>query len=262
MKKVVAIDTEFERRRTYRPILSIIQIREGDKDAVVYDVYKQKNENLKNLLEILSNDDIVKIIHAARQDIEAIFYRFHISIRNVFDTQIGFKIIKHENEVGYSKLVEEMCGKSIIKEKELQKSNWLKRPLSEEQIMYAKQDVLYLHEVYYKMMDFFLDNADKYNEFKNECAYLEDKRNYVFNAMHVWQKMKCNFVNNVNYKLIKELIISRERLAYKANIPREFAIKTEHLINFAKTGDISMLKTHKKIDKQIFIKIANKYIKY
>ena len=262
MKKVVAIDTEFERRHTYRPILSIIQIKEENKDPVIYDVYKQKNENLKKLLEILSNDDIVKVIHAARQDIEAIFYRFHLSIRNVFDTQIGFKIIKHENEIGYLKLVEEMCGKSITKEKALQKSNWLKRPLSENQILYAKQDVLYLHEVYYKMMNFFLDYADKYNEFKNECLYLEDKRNYAFNPMHIWQKIKCNFVNNVNYKLIKELIISREKLAYKANVPREFAIKTEYLINFAKTGDISMLKTHKKVNKQVFIEIANKYKQY
>ena len=84
MKKIVAIDTEFERKHTYRPILSIVQIREENKDPVIYDVYKKDNEQLIDLLEILANDDIIKVIHSARQDVEAIFYRFHIEMHNIF----------------------------------------------------------------------------------------------------------------------------------------------------------------------------------
>ena len=259
MTKIVAIDTEFERKHTYRPILSIVQIREENKDPVIYDVYKKDNEQLIDLLEILANDDIVKIIHSARQDVEAIFYRFHIEMHNIFDTQIAYKYIYNENEIGYAKIVQNICKTEIIKEKTLQKSNWLHRPLTKEQIFYAKQDVLYLHEIYSKMIEIFKKNEHLYIQFKAECCILEDEKNYSFNTQHIWQKMKHKFVNDVNRNMIKDMIICREKLAYKANIPREFALKTSNLLNFAHTGNIAFLKTHHKIDKKVFINLYKKY---
>ena len=259
MTKIVAIDTEFERKHTYRPILSIVQIREENKDPVIYDVYKKENEKLIDLLEILANDDIVKIIHSARQDVEAIFYRFHIEMHNIFDTQIAYKYIYNENEIGYAKIVQNICKTEIIKEKTLQKSNWLHRPLTKEQFFYAKQDVLYLHEIYSKMIEIFKKNEQLYIQFKNECWILEDEKNYSFNTQHIWQKMKHKFINDINRNMIKDMIICREKLAYKANIPREFAIKTNNLLNFAHTGNISFLKTHHKIDKKVFINLYKKY---
>ena len=263
MKKVVAIDTEFERKHTYKPILSIIQLKEEGEDAKIYDVYKVKNEQLVDLLEILADDDVVKIIHSARQDVEAIYYRFHIAIQNIFDTQIGFKYIKNENEVGYAKAVKEFCGVEIKKEKQLQNSNWIKRPLTEEQIEYAKQDVEYLHEIYYKMKEIFSLNEyqNKYNQFLKDCSIFEDEKNYTFNPKMFWQKMRKKFINKQNYSLIKELFITREKLAFKVNIPREFAIKSFDLINYANTGDKKYLNTNKKIHKYIFTNIYKKFIK-
>ena len=259
MHDIVAIDTEFERRRTYRPILSIVQIKYNDNEPIVFDVFKQKNENLSDLIKILSNNDIVKVIHSARQDVEAIFYRFHIAIKNIFDTQIAYSFVGHEANVSYSKLVECFLNKKILKKKTLQTSNWLKRPLSEEQIFYAKQDVLYLKEIYNKMMDYFLENNSQYNQFVEKCLILEDKKNYSFNPWYMWKKIKHNFINNVNFNLIKELFITREKLAYKFNLPRDFVLNTKDLINFANKKDISFLeRTHYKIDKNIFIEILNK----
>ncbi len=262
MNKIIAIDTEFNRTHTYRPILSIIQIKINDEEPIIYDVYGKKNENLKDLIEILSDKNAIKIIHSAHNDIEAIFCRFNIIINNVFDTQIGYKIIKNDkSEISYSSLVEYFCEKKIIKNKLLQKSNWLKRPLTNEQIIYAKQDVIYLHDIYNKMMSFFKENKEKYAQFSNECLLLENKEKYEFNPIKVWQKIKHKYINDIDYKLIEKLIFSREILAYKANIPREFAIKTKYLIDFAKTGDKEILlnNIHRKIDSNTFINIYKKY---
>ena len=256
---VVAIDTEFERRYTYRPILSIVQLKKEGEEPVVYDVYKKKNERLVDLLEVLSDENVVKVIHSARQDVEAIFYRFRIEIQNVFDTQIAYKLIKNEHDVGYAKMVEDYCDKKIVKQKSLQNSNWLKRPLTDEQISYAKQDVAFLHEVYHKMMDFFSKNERKYKQFQAECSILEDEKNYSFNPQNAWRKIEHKFIHNINRNLIKEMFILREKLAYKVNIPREFAIKTGNLLDFIYTGDISSLKTHYKINKRMFIELYKKH---
>ncbi len=261
MSNIVAIDTEFLRVYTYRPILSIVQLKEESKEPVIYDVYKHKNEDLVDLLEILSNDDIIKIIHSAHNDAEAIFSRFHISIRNIFDTQIGYRILKNKkNEISYANVVENFCEKKIIKEKSIQKSNWLKRPLTDEQIFYAKQDVLYLHEIYNKMMLSFKENKQKYSQFRHECSLLEDEGRYIFNPQRFWQKIKHHFINNSNYELIKKLVILREKLAYKVNIPREFAIKLKDIVLLAETGNVDILKNvNHKIDKNAFLNILKKY---
>ena len=199
------------------------------------------------------NDDVVKIIHSARQDVEAIFYRFGIAIQNIFDTQIGYKYMANIQNIGYSTLVEKFCNTTIIKDKKIQNSNWLKRPISEKQIMYAKQDVLYLHEIYERMMTFFLQNEKQYQLFLSECSWLEDEKNYAFNPKHYWDKIKYKFIHNINREIIKKMFILREKLAYKANIPREFAIKSHDLLAFACSGDASVLKTNYKIDKNRFI---------
>ena len=106
MENIVAIDTEFERRYTYRPILSIVQICKPNREPKIYDVFKTPNEKIVELIEMLSNNDIVKIIHSAKQDIEAIYYRFgRLAIKNVFDTQLANHILTGENEIGYVELV-------------------------------------------------------------------------------------------------------------------------------------------------------------
>ena len=260
MPKIIAIDTEFERKRTYRPILSIVQIKVEKEEVKIYDVFKVDNEKLVDLIELLSNDDNIKIIHSARQDIEAIYYRFHIAIKNVFDTQIAEKCLYGKNEIGYAELVKKYCNVNIVKEKKLQNSNWLKRPLTEQQIVYAKQDVEYLYDVYIKMNSIFQDKKEYYDKFKSECAILENEDTYCFNPQHFWQKIKHKFGYIKNYKLCYDLFILREKLAFSLNLPREFVIKTHDLFNFSETGNIEFLKTHHRVDKNKFISVFKENI--
>lgn len=245
---LISIDTEFERRRTYRPVLSIVQVKEEGEDAVIYDVREEKNNDnnidgtvdiktsngdLQHLKNILSEENNVKIIHSCRQDMEAIYSHFHFVMKNVFDTQIAAKYLGFGNEIGYAKLVGFVCHKDIIKEKRLQHSNWLKRPLSYEQIIYAKQDVEFLQQIYNELLKMFDRNKTAYQQFKKECKDLEDEKYYKFNPELVWQKYKHKIGYTKNYYLVKKLFFEREKKAYQRNLPREFVWKFEDLVKFA-----------------------------
>lgn len=249
---LISIDTEFERRRTYRPVLSIVQVKEEGKDAVIYDVRADKNKTdnktndiedircseyaLQHLVDILSNDDNIKIIHACKQDMEAIYSHFHIVMKNVFDTQIAGKYLGFGNEIGYAKLVNLVCHKEIVKEKRLQHSNWLKRPLTNEQIVYAKQDVEFLQQIYNEMIAMFNKNQTAYQQFQQECKELEDEKYYKFNPELVWQKYKRKIGYTKNYYLIKKLFFEREKKAYQRNLPREFVWKFDDLVRYAENN--------------------------
>ena len=251
---LLSIDTEFERRHTYRPILSIVQIKEEGKDAVIYDVLKNRDkkenirydertdiktsvEDIQYLKYLLSNDDNIKIIHACKQDMEAIYYRFNIVMKNIFDTQVAGKYLGFGNEIGYAKLVNLVCHKDIVKEKRLQHSNWLKRPLTGEQIVYAKQDVEFLQPIYNELITMFNDDQTAYQQFQQECKKLEDEKYYKFNPALVWQRYKHKIGYTKNYSLIKQLFFEREKQAYRRNLPREFVCKFEDLVRFAKKND-------------------------
>ena len=263
MKNIVAIDTEFERRHTYRPILSIVQICKPQEQPKVYDVFKTPNEKIAELIEVLSNNNIVKIIHSAKQDIEAIYYRFRgLAIKNVFDTQLANHVLTGENEIGYGELVKKYCNIDIVKEKKLQKSNWLKRPLTNEQIFYAKQDVKYLVDIYNKMLTKFKESSNKYAIFEKESIKLVDENRYKYSPNKYWFKIKQNISKkDKNYLLIKSLFILREKLAFKFNLPREKVITNNDLRHFAITKDLSTLKTNRKIDKSCFIQLVKNYCK-
>ena len=259
---LISIDTEFDRRHTYRPILSIVQIKEEGKQPVIYDVkrtgngdkdvnnniqccgdIKSSEEDLKYLVDLLSNKDNIKIIHASSQDIEAIYSHFKFVIKNVFDTQIGAKYLGFGYEIGYAKAVELFCDKEIVKEKRLQNSHWLKRPLTKEQIFYAKQDVEFLEHIYNKMNLLFKDKPEEYEKFCNECNNLVSEKKYKFNPYYVWQKNKHKIKFTKNYELIKKLFFEREKQASYHNLSREFVWKLKDLVMFAETKDKMFLQS-------------------
>lgn len=260
MSKIIALDTEFERYNTYRPVLSLVQVKEDNSDAIIYDVLNKQNKiDLSYLQSLLRDKSIVKIIHSCRQDMEAIYCQFGITMKNIFDTQIAYKILHKENEIGYASLVKHYCNIEIMKEKRLQKSHWLKRPLTQEQIFYAKQDVEYLHNIYDKMIIEFQEKPELYKQFQVECKFYENENLYKFNPEFVWQKFKHKIKWTSHFGLIRELFFLREKIANSVNLPREFVLKFTNLVFFAETKDIKYLQTHKKVDKSVFIDCIKKY---
>ena len=152
--KFLAIDTEFIREKTYWPKLCLIQVFNGE-DKIIIDPLV-KGLDLKPFFKILSNNEIVKIFHSGRQDIE-IFYNLTKKIpKNIYDTQIAAMVCGFGDSIGYENLVSQLLGKKIDKTSRL--TNWSNRPLSKKQINYAISDVTHLFEIYPLIKDKIINN--------------------------------------------------------------------------------------------------------
>ena len=254
MQRVIALDTEFDRRTTYRPTLSIVQVKCGaQEEPKIYDVLEH-SDDLNELMELLRDNEIVKVIHAARQDFECIYCQFGITMHNVFDTQVAAKHLGFGDEIGYAQLVKEFCDKKIVKEHKLQVSDWLKRPLTKKQIFYAKQDVEYLHLAYERMQAHFLTDKKLHENFLKECRAMENDSLYRFNPLTVWEKMHNKFRIVVDQSFARDLFITREHEANIHNLPREFVLTNKDLILFANTKNKNILqKLHKKVSAKTFL---------
>lgn len=227
--KIIGIDTEFIRRKTYLPILSLVQINYGN-EIILYDVLNETPEERGQLIATLKDDSIVKVFHSCRQDIEAFYFHFNITPKNIFDTQIAAEIFyKDKNQICYGKLVDNLFSIKLTEDE--QTSNWLLRPLTKEQISYAKQDVFYLIKIY----DFFAKNMEKedFDKSFRISNHLSDESLYKFDPEGFYKKKGYNKlrINEKQHKALKEIMIWREKTAFEENIPRQFIIKNHDLVN-------------------------------
>ena len=136
----IGLDTEFIRESTYRPILALIQISLPNDEIYLIDPIKIEDKT--SLIKILSNGSIMKIIHSAKQDLEALYSYTDCFPNNIFDTQIAFNFLSEKSNIGYSSLVKNICDIDI--KEGSWRTDWLKRPLSVEKIQYAADDVRFL----------------------------------------------------------------------------------------------------------------------
>lgn len=141
----ITIDTEFLREKTYYPKLCLIQLSDPHKNAVAIDTLAD-NIDLEPLFELLCNADVLKVFHAARQDLEIFFNLTGKVVAPFFDTQIAAMVLGYGDSVGYENLVRSATGHGV--DKSSQYTDWSNRPLSEKQIHYALGDVTHLCDVY------------------------------------------------------------------------------------------------------------------
>ena len=144
--RVLALDTEFMREKTYYPRLCLLQMQADDETAIV-DPFKVRD--LSVLSEVFESPRVMKVFHAGSQDIEILFRAVGIMPRPVFDTQIAAAVLGHTHQVGYGALVSSVCGVMLKKADSF--TDWSRRPLAPSQLDYAAGDVLYLPEIYRKL---------------------------------------------------------------------------------------------------------------
>lgn len=226
----IALDTEFERMTTYAPMLSIIQIETGGKIFVV-DCHHFDAFDLYFLLNKLADPAIEKIIHAASQDIYAIYYKYGVMMKNIFDTQLYAKSI-YNCDIGYSKICKDFFR--ITLDKECQFSKWLDRPLSTKMLDYAANDVVYLK----KMRDLCLKKIKSTATLvaKNECIAMEAQKNYDFNETNGWKRFsqEVKEYHKEYLDLIKMIYHRREKIAFEKNVTRKRIAHDEKIFYFAK----------------------------
>src|SRR5215213_1601242 len=143
----ITVDTEFLRETTYFPILCVAQVASAD-EAIVVDALAE-GIDLTPFFELMANEKVLKVFHAARQDIEIVWHRANIIPHPIFDTQVAAMVLGHGDSVSYDQLVQRITGDALDKSSRF--TDWTRRPLSKAQIDYAISDVTHLRDVYRKL---------------------------------------------------------------------------------------------------------------
>ena len=147
-QKMIAVDTEFHRERSYFPQIALLQISDGERTCCIDPL---AIADLSPIGDILTSHEVIKVIHSASQDLEVFANTLKLMPVSLFDTQIGAAFLGLGEQVSYAALVKHYCNTDL--DKAHTRSNWLQRPLSVEQLDYAADDVLYLAKIYPLMLE-------------------------------------------------------------------------------------------------------------
>jgi ribonuclease D len=230
-EEFVTVDTEFIRERTYWPELCVVQAA-GDHEVAVIDA-QQRELDLAPLGQLLANPAVMKVFHAARQDIEIFFLRFGEIPRPLFDTQIAAMVAGFGEQVGYDALVSALAGGSIDKAHRF--SDWSARPLSAAQINYAAADVTHLRTVYTRLRAR-LQQDNRLEWVAEEMAELADPSLYRAEPEAMWERLRPRSNNRRFLGMVRALAAWREREAQRLNIPRQRLLRDETLLEIAATA--------------------------
>ena len=224
----LAIDTEFQREKTYRSILALIQIATPDLVVIIDPLACDINP----LLDVLHNTDILKVFHAARQDQEIFYDLRGTPLSPVFDTQIAAPLVGLPEQAGYGRLVEELLGVQLSKAHS--RTDWLKRPLSKDQITYAADDVIYLAKLY-PLLEKSLIEKDRLNWVKPAFADLCNTSLYSNPPELAWKRVRAaKRLKGASLSTLQAIAAWREKLAQDKNIPRGWLVKDDILIEISK----------------------------
>jgi len=224
----ITIDTEFHRETTYWPILCLVQVATSD-DAVLIDPMA-KEIDLEPLLKLLANPEIVKVFHAARQDIE-IFVKISGSVPTpVFDSQVAASVCGYGDSVSYDKLVAAIVGAQIDKSSRF--TDWAARPLTDKQKSYALADVTHLRDIYLSLSKK-LEQLDRVNWMRDEQKIIESLDTYQLDPKDAWKRLKPKVNRPRDLAALKELAALRERKAQENDRPRRRILKDDALYELA-----------------------------
>ncbi len=225
----LALDTEFLREKTYYPKFCLLQIATPEWVACVDPIALPK---LDKLFEILYNPQIVKVFHSSRQDLE-IFYQLTGKLPSpIFDTQIAAPLLGFQENPGYAMLVSSFLNINLNKAHT--RADWSKRPLTEAQIEYAADDVIYLCQIYQIILKK-LASLGRADWLKDDFAELENNELYEVNPEKAWVKIKGkNKLTGKQLSIIQALAEWRETTAQKEDRPKTWLLRDEMLFDIAK----------------------------
>jgi ribonuclease D len=222
-KKKFFFDTEFERRSTYKAIISVIVIFDGENIGIIDCL--EKNINFKKIFKLLNKKNITLVIHSCRQDLEIFLSIVKKILFNVFDTQMAALLNGYHEAPSYKKLVQDFCKISL--DKSLQKEDWLKRPINNERINYLINDVYYLKIIFNKLNNKLVrkNKVKLFNKLIKKEIFKISHEDYpiIFK-----KKLGDNILKNK--KFIK-IINFRNKIAKKINLPKNWVFSDKEIIS-------------------------------
>ena len=225
----ITVDTEFLREKTYYPKLCLIQIGNPNGEAAAIDPLAH-GLDLSPVYDLLSDEKILKVFHAGRQDLEIFFNLTGKVVAPLFDTQIAAMVCGYGDSVGYENLVRNITGNSL--DKSVQYTDWSNRPLSEKQIDYALGDVTWLVEVYEKLAAE-LEKRGRTAWVFQEEEILADPATYANDPYEAWQRVKVKSPKPKTLAVLREIAAWRERRAQEKDLPKSWVMRDETLADMA-----------------------------
>ena len=224
----VAIDTEFMREKTYYSKLCLIQIAGGDE---TYLIDPLQGMNLDSLADLLFDENVVKIFHAGSQDLEIFFNLFGRAVSPVFDTQYAAALVGYPEQVSYGALVAGECSVALAKADSF--TDWARRPLTDAQVTYARDDVIYLLQLYPQLRSK-LTALGRDAWLEDEFARLGDTATYEIDLREMWRKVKrISGLKPRELAIVREIAEYREREAMRRNLPRKWVLSDETIVQIA-----------------------------
>ena len=225
---VITVDTEFLRETTYYPLLCVVQMASAEEAAVVDTL--AEGIDLAPFFELMANEAVLKVFHAARQDIEIIFHRAGIIPHPVFDTQVAAMVLGYGDSIAYDQLVERITGTRLDKTHRF--TDWSRRPLTQEQMTYAVADVTHLRDVF-AALDADLKKRGRSDWVSEEMEILTSPNTYDFHPERAWERLKTRVRKPKELAVLMEVAAWREQEAQSRDVPRSRVLKDDAI------GDIA-----------------------
>lgn len=218
----VTVDTEFLRESTYYPLLCVAQMASPD-EAVVVDTLAQ-GIDLAPFFDLLADERVVKVFHAARQDIEIVWNMAGKIPRPIFDTQVAAMVLGYGDSIAYDQLVQRITGDLLDKSNRF--TDWTRRPLTDAQISYALSDVTHLRDVYRKL-DADLHKRNRSSWVEAEMGVLTSPDTYRADPERAWERLRSRVRKPRDLAVLIEVAAWREREAQSRDVPRSRVLKDE-----------------------------------
>jgi ribonuclease D len=218
----VTVDTEFLRETTYYPLLCVAQIASLD-EAFVVDALAP-GIDLTPLFDLLTDEKVVKVFHAARQDIEIVWNMAKKIPHPIFDSQVAAMVLGYGDSISYDQLVQRITGDLLDKSHRF--TDWTRRPLSDAQMTYALSDVTHLRDVYVKLAAD-LDKRGRASGVEAEMGVLTSPETYRAEPERAWERLKSRVRKPKELAVLIEVAAWREREAQTRDVPRSRVLKDD-----------------------------------
>ena len=224
----VTVDTEFLRETTYYPLLCVVQMASPD-EAVMIDALAD-GIDLTPWFGLMNNETVMKVFHAARQDIEIVWNMGKKIPHPIFDTQVAAMVLGYGASISYDQLVQRITGDTLDKSHRF--TDWTRRPLSDAQISYAVSDVTHLRDVYLKLAAD-LAKRERTNWVEAEMNVLTSPDTYRSDPERAWERLKSRVRRPKELAVLIEIGAWREREAQTRDVPRSRVLKDDVVADIA-----------------------------
>ncbi len=224
----ITVDTEFLRETTYYPLLCVAQMA-SPAEAMVIDALAP-GIDLSAFYALMADQKVMKVFHAARQDIEIVWHAAKLIPHPIFDTQVAAMVLGYGDSISYDQLVQRITGDALDKSHRF--TDWTRRPLSGAQLAYALSDVTHLRDVYLALVED-LKRCGRADWVEDEMRVLTSPETYRMEPESAWQRLKTRVRKPKELAVLIEIAAWREREAQSRDVPRSRVLKDEAIADIA-----------------------------